>query len=183
MSFKTIAGRSDGVFWWFPALSEDQEKKMLNSPKLSCGFKLASYCHVVSLTIHYYQYFVLTVLTPYIKDIRHTVINIKTQIHNVIFIAYKIGGLLCFWRESDVIMCIGDVRLFKWWVGPVRKTLNIETSSLHAQKLAHGSEYFSSGIHFRLPLGYCRDKSPSIILQIIGQVVWCLVWKQGDCVY
>ena len=26
MSFKTIAGRSDGVFWWFPALSEDQEK-------------------------------------------------------------------------------------------------------------------------------------------------------------
>ena len=27
MSFKTIAGRSDGVFWWFPALSEDQEEK------------------------------------------------------------------------------------------------------------------------------------------------------------
>ena len=26
MSFQTIAGRSDGVFWWFPALSEDQEK-------------------------------------------------------------------------------------------------------------------------------------------------------------
>ena len=26
MSFKTIAGRSDGVFWWFSALSEDQEK-------------------------------------------------------------------------------------------------------------------------------------------------------------
>ena len=26
LSFKTIAGRSDGVFWWFPALSEDQEK-------------------------------------------------------------------------------------------------------------------------------------------------------------
>ena len=26
MSFKTIAGRSDGVFWGFPALSEDQEK-------------------------------------------------------------------------------------------------------------------------------------------------------------
>ena len=39
MSFKTIAGRSDGVFWWFPALSEDQEKNLLNSPKLSCGFK------------------------------------------------------------------------------------------------------------------------------------------------
>ena len=26
LSFKTIAGRSDGVFWWFPALFEDQEK-------------------------------------------------------------------------------------------------------------------------------------------------------------
>ena len=26
MSFQVIAGRSDGVFWWFPALSEDQEK-------------------------------------------------------------------------------------------------------------------------------------------------------------
>ena len=26
LSFQTIAGRSDGVFWWFPALSEDQEK-------------------------------------------------------------------------------------------------------------------------------------------------------------
>ena len=39
MSFKTIAGRSDGVFWWFPALSEDQAKKLLNSPKLSCGFE------------------------------------------------------------------------------------------------------------------------------------------------
>ena len=26
MSFKTIAGRHEGVFWWFPALSEDQEK-------------------------------------------------------------------------------------------------------------------------------------------------------------
>ena len=25
MSFKTIAGRSDGVFWWFPALSRGQE--------------------------------------------------------------------------------------------------------------------------------------------------------------
>ena len=35
MSFKTIAGRSDGVFWWFPALSEDQEEK---KPKLYCGF-------------------------------------------------------------------------------------------------------------------------------------------------
>ena len=38
MSFKTIAGRSDGVFWWFPALSEDQKNKLSNSPKLSCGF-------------------------------------------------------------------------------------------------------------------------------------------------
>ena len=27
MSFKTIAQRFDGVFWWFPALSEDQERK------------------------------------------------------------------------------------------------------------------------------------------------------------
>ena len=26
MSFKTIAGRSDGVFWWFPALYEDEGK-------------------------------------------------------------------------------------------------------------------------------------------------------------
>ena len=26
MSFQTIAGRSDGVFWWFPALFEDEEK-------------------------------------------------------------------------------------------------------------------------------------------------------------
>ena len=37
MSFQTIAGRSDGVFWWFPALSIDQEN-LSNSPKLSCGF-------------------------------------------------------------------------------------------------------------------------------------------------
>ena len=39
MSFKTIAGRSDGVFSWFAAFSEDQEKICMNSPKLSCGFK------------------------------------------------------------------------------------------------------------------------------------------------
>ena len=26
MSFQTIAGISDGIFWWIPALSEDQEK-------------------------------------------------------------------------------------------------------------------------------------------------------------
>ena len=38
MSFKTIAGRSDGVFWWFPAVSEDQDFLLSNSPKLSCGF-------------------------------------------------------------------------------------------------------------------------------------------------
>ena len=38
MSFKTIAGRSDGVFLWFPALSEDQEFFFLNSPNRSCGF-------------------------------------------------------------------------------------------------------------------------------------------------
>ena len=38
MSFKTIAGRSDGVLRWFPTLSEDQEKNCQNSPKLSCGF-------------------------------------------------------------------------------------------------------------------------------------------------
>ena len=45
MSFQTFAGRSDGVFWWFLALSEDQEKNCLsNSPKLSCGFKLNK-CH------------------------------------------------------------------------------------------------------------------------------------------
>ena len=38
MSFKTIAGTPDGVFWWFPALSEVQENILSNSPKLSCGF-------------------------------------------------------------------------------------------------------------------------------------------------
>ena len=37
MSFKTIAGRSDGVFWWFSALSEDQEKYSWIH-KNSCGF-------------------------------------------------------------------------------------------------------------------------------------------------
>ena len=26
MPFQTIAGRSNGIFWWFPALSEDKEK-------------------------------------------------------------------------------------------------------------------------------------------------------------
>ena len=36
---QTIAGRFDGVFWWFPALAEDQEFFFLNSPKLSCDFK------------------------------------------------------------------------------------------------------------------------------------------------
>ena len=35
MSFKAISGRSDGVFWWFSVLSEDQEEDLLNSPKLS----------------------------------------------------------------------------------------------------------------------------------------------------
>ena len=49
MSFKTIAGRSDGVFWWFPALSEDQEKTLLNSPKLSCGFNNK----IVVTIVHY----------------------------------------------------------------------------------------------------------------------------------
>ena len=40
MPFKTIVGRSDSVFWWFPALSEDQENLLSNSPKLSCGFNI-----------------------------------------------------------------------------------------------------------------------------------------------
>ena len=37
--YQMLGGLSDGVFWWFPALSEDQEKKWLNLPELSCGFK------------------------------------------------------------------------------------------------------------------------------------------------
>ena len=37
LSCQTIAGRSDSVFWWFPALSEDQDFFLSNSPKLSCG--------------------------------------------------------------------------------------------------------------------------------------------------
>ena len=38
MSFKTIAGRSDCVFWWFSALSEDQDFFCWVHQKLSCGF-------------------------------------------------------------------------------------------------------------------------------------------------
>ena len=46
ISFKTIAGRSDCVFWWFPALSEDQVKKKIRNHqwKLSCGFKIPPTC-------------------------------------------------------------------------------------------------------------------------------------------
>ena len=40
MIFKPIAGRCDCVFWWFHALSEDQEFFLSNSPKLSCGFNI-----------------------------------------------------------------------------------------------------------------------------------------------
>ena len=47
MSFQTIiAGRSDGVFWWFPALSEDQDFFFFYSPKLSCGFKVHLYFNI-----------------------------------------------------------------------------------------------------------------------------------------
>ena len=46
-------------FWWVPALSENQEKKLSNSPKLSCGFKttrrtLSSMKLIVEL-IHVYS--------------------------------------------------------------------------------------------------------------------------------
>ena len=54
MSFKTIAGRSDGVFWWFPALSEDLEEKKLNSPKWSFGFKS---CNALLFSILEKDYF------------------------------------------------------------------------------------------------------------------------------
>ena len=40
MSFKTIAGGFNGAFWRFGVLSEDREKKLLNPPKLSCGFNI-----------------------------------------------------------------------------------------------------------------------------------------------
>ena len=42
MSSKTIAGRSDGVFWWLPALSEDQEKNCQIHQNYFCGFKWKS---------------------------------------------------------------------------------------------------------------------------------------------
>ena len=44
MSFKTTAGRSDGVFCWFPALSEDQEKIGRILQILSCGFNGCFFC-------------------------------------------------------------------------------------------------------------------------------------------
>ena len=40
MSFTTIGGRSDGGFWWFSCTFWRSRKKLSNSPKLSCGFKL-----------------------------------------------------------------------------------------------------------------------------------------------
>ena len=40
MSFKTIADRFNGAFWWYGPLSEDWEKFLTNLPKLSYGFKL-----------------------------------------------------------------------------------------------------------------------------------------------
>ena len=56
MSFKTIAGRSDGVLRWFPALYEDQEKKLSNSPKLSCGFNSLG----PEKLVRYIRYFVIS---------------------------------------------------------------------------------------------------------------------------
>ena len=52
MLFKTIAGRSDGVFWWFPTLSEDQDFFLSNSPKLSCGFKCSFQIDRILVWIH-----------------------------------------------------------------------------------------------------------------------------------
>ena len=43
MSFKTSAGGFNCAFWWYGALSEDQEKSLMNLPKLSCGF---NYVHM-----------------------------------------------------------------------------------------------------------------------------------------
>ena len=43
MSFKSIVRKSGGVFWWFPALSEDQDFFFFfYSPKLSCGFNMST---------------------------------------------------------------------------------------------------------------------------------------------
>ena len=46
MSFKTIAGRSDGVFWWFCALSEDQEKICWIHQNYLVAFKLTNWTYV-----------------------------------------------------------------------------------------------------------------------------------------
>ena len=46
MSFQTIPGRSDGVFRWFPALSEDQEKNCRIHQNYLVAFTLSDLaCH------------------------------------------------------------------------------------------------------------------------------------------
>ena len=37
---QTIASGFNFAFWWYGALSEDQEKSLMNLSKLSCGFKV-----------------------------------------------------------------------------------------------------------------------------------------------
>ena len=59
IAFKTIAGRSDGVFWWFPALSEDQQKKSWIHQNylvaLMCVFFSSFFLYVFSVL--YVRYF------------------------------------------------------------------------------------------------------------------------------
>ena len=103
MPFQTIAGRSDGVFWWFPALSEDQERNLSNSPKLSCGFnkiiELLSIYLSVCLSIYLFIY-------PSIHSFIHSFIYslfiklsirsfIKSFIHHSFIILHIHWGSLC----------------------------------------------------------------------------------------
>ena len=59
MPFKTIAGRSDGVFWWFPGLSEDQEQNCwihqnyLVALLMRLHFHLFSYMYELSSSIQF----------------------------------------------------------------------------------------------------------------------------------
>ena len=93
MSFQIIAGRSDGVFWWFPALSEDQEK-FVEFTKLSCGFKTMSK-HELKFTAHH--------------------VNVSNTFHNCSFTSFEkqMQRKLCWIKCTD--RAGSGVEALSWW--------------------------------------------------------------------
>ena len=103
MSFKTIAGRSDGVFWWFLALSEDQIVFLSNSPKLSSGFKL-TFDIPYQWKVYNMTYLWLTELIYLHVYVEHKYVSQDYTMKSIVFLFYSfiIGAIMSattVWKE------------------------------------------------------------------------------------